>query len=159
MSERVAIFPGCFDPFTKGHHDIVSRGLQLFDKIVIAMGYNSQKKRYFAPEQMCELIRSSFEREQSVEVIVYDQLTATLAQSKGVRFLLRGLRNTTDFEFENSVSQLNKSIYSELDVVFLITSATYSSISSSLIREVHEYGGDISPYLPYDLPSSFRRTP
>ena len=157
MSASVAIFPGSFDPFTKGHHDIVSRGLRLFDKIVIAMGYNSQKERYFEPEQMCELIRSSFDRDKNVEVIIYDQLTATLAKKKKIYFLIRGLRNTTDFEFENSVSQLSKSIYNELEVVFLITSAVHSGISSSLIREVHRYGGDVSPYLPYDIPTSFRR--
>ena len=159
MRTRVAIFPGSFDPFTKGHYDIVSRGLRLFDKIVIAMGYNSQKERYFEPKQMCELIRSSFDKDKNVEVIIYDQLTATLAKEKKIDFLIRGLRNTTDFEFENSVSQLSKSIYNKLEVVFLITSATHSGVSSSLIREVHHYGGDVSPYLPYDLPTSFNRMP
>ena len=155
MSARVAIFPGSFDPFTKGHYDIVKRGLRLFDKIVIAMGYNSQKRRYFAPKQMSELIRSSFGREDAVEVIIYDQLTATLAETQEASFLLRGLRNTTDFEFENSVSQLNKSLNRALETVFLITSAAHSGVSSSLIREVHRYGGDVRPYVPYALPASF----
>lgn len=155
MSNRVAIFPGSFDPFTKGHHDIVARALSLFDKIIIALGYNSQKKRYFEPQQMCKLIQSSFAHKKAVEVLIYDQLTASLARKYGAKFLLRGLRNTTDFEFENSVSQLNKSLHTEIETVFLITSPAHSSISSSLIREVHRYGGDVGPYLPYALPDSF----
>ena len=151
-SARVAIFPGSFDPFTNGHYDIVTRGLRLFDRIIIGLGYNSQKKRYFSPYQMRSLIERAFSGARNVEVLIYDQLTASLAREQNAAFLLRGLRNTTDFEFENSVSQLNKGLHEELETVFLITSAAYSGINSSLVRELHQYGGDISHYLPYDLP-------
>ena len=155
MKSRVAIFPGSFDPFTKGHYDVVTRGLRLFDKIIIALGYNSQKKRYFDPYQMCSLIQSAFSEKTAIEVLVYNKLTANLAREQKAYFLIRGLRNTTDFELENSVSQLNKSIHKSLETVFLITSSAYSGINSSLVRELHQYGGNIAPYLPYSLPESF----
>ena len=149
--EKIAIFPGSFDPFTKGHHDIVRRGLTIFDKVIVAIGYNSQKQRYFDIEQMKGHIQSAFSTESRVSVLEYDQLTATLAKEHGARYLLRGLRNTTDFEYENSISQVNRYLNSELETVFLITSPQYASISSSIIREVHKYGGDITDFLPYQL--------
>lgn len=152
MEKRVALFPGSFDPFTKGHYDIVERGLKLFDEIVIAIGYNSQKQnRYFPIDSMMENIGLSFAHEPRVSAITYSELTATLAQRMGARFLLRGLRNTTDFEYENSVSQVNRYLYPELETVFLITSPSYAAISSTIIREVHKYGGDVSEFLPYKL--------
>ncbi len=149
---RIAIFPGSFDPYTKGHHDIVCRGLNLFDKIIIAIGYNSKKKHYFDVDQMLGLIESAFESSDRVEVIQYDELTAALAKKYRANYLLRGLRNTTDFEYENSISQVNRYLNQDLETVFLITSPQYASISSTIIREVHKYGGDISDFLPYQLP-------
>ena len=149
--EKIAIFPGSFDPFTKGHHDIVCRGLTIFDKVIVAIGYNSQKQRYFDIEQMIGHIQSAFSTERRVSVLEYDQLTASLAKEHDARYLLRGLRNTTDFEYENSISQVNRYLNSELETVFLITSPQYASISSSIIREVHKYGGDITDFLPYPL--------
>ncbi|WP_224996501.1 pantetheine-phosphate adenylyltransferase [Cesiribacter sp. SM1] len=152
MEKRVALFPGSFDPFTKGHYDIVERGLKLFDEIIIAIGYNSSKQtRYFAIDEMVESINGSFTNEPRVSVITYSELTATLAQRLGARYLLRGLRNTTDFEYENSVSQVNRYLYPELETVFLITSPSYAAINSTIIREVHKYGGDVSEFLPYPL--------
>ncbi len=150
---RIALFPGSFDPFTKGHHDIVVRGLSIFDKIIIAIGYNTKKVRYFDIEKMVQLMATTFENQQDIEVIVYDELTAEFARKHGARFLLRGLRNTTDFEFENSISQVNRHLYQELETVFLITSPLYAAINSSVIREVHKYGGDVSDFLPYTLDS------
>ena len=149
--EKVAIFPGSFDPYTKGHHDIVCRGLKLFDRVIVAIGHNSQKKRYFDISQIEQKIISAFANEERVTVLIYNQLTATLAQEHGAKYLLRGLRNTTDFEYENSISQVNKSLNQELETVFLITSPEFASISSSIIREVHKYGGDITNFLPYRL--------
>jgi pantetheine-phosphate adenylyltransferase len=149
--EKIAIFPGSFDPYTKGHHDIVCRGLNLFDQIIVAIGHNSQKKRYFEIDQMEQQIKTAFVDEDRVTVIVYDQLTATLAKTHAAGYLLRGLRNTTDFEYENSIAQVNKSLNQQLETVFLITSPEYASISSSIIREVHKYGGDVRKFLPYQL--------
>ena len=152
MEKRIALFPGSFDPFTKGHYDIVERGLKLFDEIVIAIGYNSKKQnRYFPIDPMMESIRSSFTHEPRVSVVTYSELTATLAQRLGARYLLRGLRNTTDFEYENSVSQVNRYLYPDLETVFLITSPSYAAISSTIIREVHRYGGDVQEFIPYPL--------
>ena len=149
--EKIAIFPGSFDPYTKGHHDIVCRGLTIFDHIIVALGHNSQKNRYFDVDRMKSNIEKAFKPEDRVTVIKYDQLTATLAEKHGARYLLRGLRNTTDFEYENSIAQVNKSLNHNLETVFLITSPEYASISSSIIREVHKYGGDITNFLPYRL--------
>lgn len=148
---KIAIFPGSFDPYTNGHHDIVCRGLDIFDEVVIAIGHNSQKIRYFQVDQMKQSIESAFTNEPRVTVMIYDQLTAELAKDYGANYLLRGLRNTTDFEYENSISQVNRYLNQELETVFLITSPQYASISSSIIREVHKYGGDIKNFLPYQL--------
>lgn len=149
---RIALFPGSFDPFTKGHQDIVLRGLNLFDEVIIAIGYNSGKsKRYFPLEVMVEKIKSAFKNEKRISIITYAQLTATLAKEHGAQFLLRGLRNTTDFEYENSIAQVNRHLNKELESVFLITSPELAAISSSIIREVHRYGGNVSAFLPYEL--------
>lgn len=150
--KRIAIFPGSFDPFTKGHEDIVLRGLGLFDEIIIAIGYNSEKNtRYIAIEKMVELIRDTFKNYPNITVQTYAELTAEFARKNGARFLLRGLRNTTDFEYENSIGQVNRFLNAELESVFLITSPQFASLSSSIIREVHRYGGDVSKLLPYKL--------
>jgi pantetheine-phosphate adenylyltransferase len=152
MKKRIALFPGSFDPFTKGHEDIVLRGLELFDEIIIAIGYNSQKSnRYFELELMIDRIRKTFSKYPNIKVEQYDQLTAEFANKNGASFLLRGLRNTTDFEYENSIAQINRELYQELESVFLITSPEFAWISSSIIREVHRYKGDVSGFLPYKL--------
>jgi pantetheine-phosphate adenylyltransferase len=152
MKKSIALFPGSFDPFTKGHEDIVLRGLQLFDEIIIAIGYNSQKNtRYFNIELMIDCIERTFKNYPNIKVLTYSELTAGLAEKHGATFLLRGLRNTTDFEYENSISQVNRKLNTELESVFLITSPQLTWISSSIIREVHKYGGDVSEFLPYKL--------
>lgn len=151
MDKKIAIFPGSFDPFTKGHEDIVLRSLRLFDEVVIALGHNSKKSRYFEVDLMLEKINSAFEGDERVKVMVYDELTAILAEKHNAQFLVRGLRNTTDFEYENSISQINKYLNTGLETVFLITSPELAPISSSIIREVHRYGGDVAPFLPYKL--------
>jgi len=150
--KKIAIFPGSFDPFTKGHQDIVLRGLELFDEIVIAIGFNNQKQvRFFEIDHMVEKIELTFATYDNITVLVYNELTAQLAERLGAKYLLRGLRNTTDFEYENSISQVNRHLNSELESVFLITSPQFAAISSSIIREVHRYGGDMSDFLPYEI--------
>jgi pantetheine-phosphate adenylyltransferase len=150
--KRIAVFAGSFDPFTRGHEDIVLRGLKVFDEIVIAIGYNSQKSsRYFPIEMMVERVSQTFAGNSNIKVLTYSELTAELARKLGAKYLLRGLRNTTDFEYENSVSQVNRQLNSELESVFLITSPQFAAISSSIIREVHRYGGDVSKLIPYKL--------
>lgn len=149
--KKISIFPGSFDPFTKGHEDIVLRGCKLFDEIIIAIGYNSKKQRYFDTDQMVKLIEETFLNYPQVKVTTYSELTASLAEKYNAQYLLRGLRNTTDFEYENSISQVNRYLNKDLETVFLITSPQYAAISSSIIREVHKYGGNVEEFLPYKL--------
>lgn len=148
---RKAIFPGSFDPFTKGHEDVVLRSLGLFDEIVIAIGHNSAKNRYFPLELMVEKIEETFAQEPRISVAVFEGLTAHFAQSINASFILRGLRNTTDFEYENSISQANRMIYDGLETVFLITSPSLSAIRSTIVRDLHKYGGPVNDFLPYQL--------
>src|SRR5258706_1698524 len=150
--KRVALFPGSFDPFTKGHEDIVLRGLQLFDEIIISIGYNSTKsQRYFTIELMMAKISETFKSHPQIKVQTYSELTAEFAKRNGANYLLRGLRNTTDFEYENSIAQITKHLNNKLESVFLITSPQFASINSSIIREVHKSNGDASAFLPYQL--------
>lgn len=147
---KTAIFPGSFDPFTKGHHDIVMRGLNFFDKITIAIGHNSQKQRYFDVDRMIDYIKETFKNHDNIDVIVYNELTAVLAKRLGANYILRGLRNTTDFEYENSISQVNRHL-NGVETVFLITSPELAHISSTIIREVHKFGGNVDEFLPYKI--------
>jgi pantetheine-phosphate adenylyltransferase len=150
--KKTAIFPGSFDPFTKGHHDIVVRSLNLFDEVIIAIGYNSAKhNRYFEIDLMVNKISGIYHENSNVKVLVYNELTSTLAKKHQANFLVRGLRNTTDFEYENTISQMNRNLNPELETVFLITSPQYAAVSSTIIREVHRYGGEVNEYLPYAL--------
>jgi pantetheine-phosphate adenylyltransferase len=149
---KVAIFPGSFDPYTMGHHDIVLRSLNLFDEVIIGIGYNSSKKnRYFDIDLMVSKIESVYSDQKRVKVVVYNELTSTLAKKLGAQFLIRGLRNTTDFEYENTISQMNRYLNEDLETVFLITSPQYAQISSTVIREVHRFGADVSEFLPYPI--------
>jgi pantetheine-phosphate adenylyltransferase len=150
--KRVALFPGSFDPFTKGHEDIVLRGLDIFDEIVVAIGYNSNKSvRYFEINLMVDKIKNTFTDYPNVKVKTYSELTVEFAKKNKSKYLLRGLRNTTDFEYENSIAQINQKLYKELESVFLITTPEFAWISSSIIRDVHRYGGNVSEFLPYSL--------
>lgn len=150
--KKIAIFPGSFDPFTKGHHDIVLRSLNIFDEVIIGIGYNSAKKsRYFDIDIMISKIETLYKDDSRVRVLVYNDLTSSIAKNEGARYLVRGLRNTTDFEYENTISQMNRKLNPDLETVFLITSPQFAAVSSTIIREVHRYGGDVTEYLPYQV--------
>lgn len=149
--KKIALFAGSFDPFTKGHEDIVLRGLNIFDEVIVAIGYNSKKTRYFDIEYMLEKIKGCFTDYDNIKVDKYTELTADYANHHDAKYLLRGLRNTTDFEYENTIATVNKDLYNGLETVFLITSPKFAFISSTIIREVHSYGGNVSKYIPYKL--------
>lgn len=149
--KKIAIFPGSFDPFTKGHEDIVLRSVTLFDEIIIGVGKNTSKSRYFPIDDMVKKIESAFKKYPSVKVMTYEGLTADFAKKQNARYLIRGLRNTTDFEYENSIGQANKYLWNELETIFLITSPHLAYISSSIIRELHKHGGKIQDFVPYEI--------
>lgn len=127
------------------------RSLNLFDQVIVGIGNNANKQRYFPLEMMQQHIEECFVGEENVKVIAYDDLTARIARELGARFLLRGLRNTTDFEYENGIAQVNRYVYEEIETVFLITSPHLAPISSSIIRDLHRYGQNVDDFLPYDL--------
>lgn len=150
--KRIALFPGSFDPFTNGHLDIVRRGVGLFDELVIAIGTNSSKQRQFPIEWLVGQLEILFADEPRVLVRPYQGLTTEFARATGARYLLRGLRNTLDFEYENAIAQANRQLSPGLETVFLATSPTLAAVSSTIIREIHRFGGDVSQFVPYALP-------
>jgi pantetheine-phosphate adenylyltransferase len=146
-----AIFPGSFDPITKGHEALVIRGLELFDEIVIAIGSNANKKYMFSSTERIQFIKDTFANEPRVKVQSYEGLTTDFCEKKEVKFMLRGLRTSPDFEFERAIAQINKEMKPNLETVFLITSAELSAISSSIVRDIIKNNGDASPFLPSEL--------
>ena len=148
MIKRIAVFPGSFDPITKGHVDIVERAIPLFDEIIIAVGTNTSKNYMFSQEQRSAWVKETFAAHPTVKAVDYNGLTVDFAREHGAGFLLRGLRNPADFEFEKAIAQANRELVPDLETVFLLTSASYAYISSSIVREVCKFGGDISHFVP-----------
>ncbi len=146
--EKIAVFPGSFDPFTLGHESIVQRGLQLFDKIIVAIGTNTEKSDYFPLETRLDWIRKVFTGEPRIEVASYNSLTVDFCKKVGARYLLRGLRTAADFEYERAIAQVNHAMEKDIEVVFLLTLPEHTFINSTLVREVIKYGGDASKFVP-----------
>jgi len=144
---RRSIFPGSFDPITLGHVDIVNRALPLFDEIIIAIGINADKKYMFTLEERINFIKENYKNEPKVKVETYSGLTTDYCTKVKANFILRGLRNPADFEFEKAIAQTNRKL-SEIETVFLLTSANTAYISSSIVRDVYRHGGDISKFVP-----------
>jgi pantetheine-phosphate adenylyltransferase len=145
---KIAVFPGSFDPITVGHVDLVSRALPLFDKVIVAVGVNSQKQTLYTLDQRLEWISAVFAAEKKVEVSYFEGLTAHYCNKIGAKYLLRGLRNASDFDYEKTISQLNAIVGEGLETLFLISQPAYSHISSTIVREIIKGGGDASPFLP-----------
>ncbi len=145
---RIAVFPGSFDPITLGHQDIVSRALPLFDKIIVAVGTNANKKYMFSLEQRTEWLRNTFAQENKIEVDHYSGLTVEYCNKVGAQFILRGLRNPSDFEFEKAIAQTNRKLKGDLETIFLLTASGLSSISSSIVRDVIRNEGDYRQFVP-----------
>jgi len=151
--KRIALFPGSFDPFTNGHLDVVRRGLGLFDELIIAIGTNSSKQRQLPLDWLLPQLETLFQDEPRVSVRRYQGLTTDFARETGARYLLRGLRNTLDFEYESAIAQANRQLSPGLETVFLVTSPTLGAVSSTIIREIHRFGGDVSAFVPFALPA------
>lgn len=143
-----AIYPGSFDPVTNGHIDILKSGAEIFDRIIIAVSYNSQKQAFLPVDVRKKLIEESIKDIKNVEVESFEGLTVEFAKRKGASVLLRGLRTSFDFEYEMQLSQTNQTLYSDIKTVFLITKPEYSFISSSSVREILMNKGDISGFVP-----------
>ncbi|WP_047244675.1 pantetheine-phosphate adenylyltransferase [Maribacter thermophilus] len=144
---RRAIFPGSFDPLTLGHHDIIMRGITLFDELIIAIGKNAQKKYMFSLEQRMSFIKRAFADEPKIKVLTYEGLTVDFCKKVEANYILRGLRNPADFEFEKAIAHTNRKL-SEIETVFLLTSSGKSYISSSIVRDVIRNGGDYTGLVP-----------
>jgi len=148
MSQRTAVYPGSFDPITLGHVDLVRRGLSLFDEIVVAVAINSTKHTLFALDERVELIRRTFADEPRVRVTGFEGLLVDYLKENGIATLLRGLRAISDFDYEFQISQMNRALRPEVDTVFLMTGSQYFYLSSSVIKEVARFGGDVSAWVP-----------
>ena len=146
--ERVAIFPGSFDPFTRGHKAVVEEALRIFDKVIIAIGHNTSKSGMLTVEARKRLIERVYENEERVEVTTYTTLTGDEAQRVGASTIIRSVRNATDFDYERTMDHANRAIYPELRTVVVIAPAEVEHISSSLVRELHTFGRDTSSLLP-----------
>ncbi|KGN67186.1 pantetheine-phosphate adenylyltransferase [Porphyromonas sp. COT-239 OH1446] len=144
---RVAMYAGSFDPFTQGHANIVSRGLRLFDEIIIAIGVNESKRSLFTPEQRLKQIQTYYASDPRVQVYTYDGLTVDFALKQGVKVLLRGVRSSTDMEYERTLADLNRHI-ADMETVLLPASQRLTHISSTVVRELLHFGGDVSGFLP-----------
>ena len=146
-----ALFPGSFDPFTRGHADIVERGLRLFDHIVIAVGVNEQKRGWLPAEERVRALREFYNDEPRVSVESYCCLTTDFARQLGARFVLRGLRTHKDYEYELGMADVNRQLDADIETVVLFTEANLANISSSVLRELAHFGHDIQPWLPEGL--------
>lgn len=148
---RIAVFPGSFDPLTIGHESIVLRSVGLFDEIIIAIGANELKKSYFSLEDRITMISKVFSNEPKVKITHYDGLTIDFCIKHGAGFILRGLRTSADFEFERAIGQVNRVLSSKIETIFLLSVPEHSHINSSVVREILRYGGDASRFVPKSI--------
>lgn len=146
--ERIAVFAGSFDPFTAGHENVVKRALSMFDRIIIAIGYNTNKKGFFPLNRRTEWIQQVFADDDRVAVDHYDGLTVDYCRKVGARYMLRGLRTAADFEYERAIAQINKAMAPEIESVFLLTSPEHTPINSTIVRDIIRHGGNAGKFLP-----------
>ncbi len=145
---KKALFPGSFDPLTLGHYDIILRASRLFDRVVVALGINSSKKRYFTIEERMAMLHAAFDTYENIEVTKYDNLTVEFCRQNEIHFIVRGIRNVSDFEYERSLAVANRTMYPEIETIYIDSKPEYLPISSTIVRDIHRNGGDISPFVP-----------
>ena len=148
---KIALFAGSFDPFTRGHEAVVEEALRLFDEVVIGVGENVSKHSLLSVEQRCRLIEDNYKADKRVRVARYSTLTGDFAREVGATALVRGVRNTVDFEFERTIEATNRELFPELTTVLLVTPAEYMHVSSSMVRELLAFGREVDAYLPQKI--------
>ena len=148
---KIAVFPGSFDPITVGHESIITRALPLFDKIIVAIGVNATKQAMFTVEERKAFIRKTFEGEAKIEVTEFSGLTVEFCREHQAQFILRGLRTSADFEFERSIGQVNKILDAGLETIFMLTSTAHTPITSSVVRDVIRHQGEIKDLVPQSI--------
>jgi pantetheine-phosphate adenylyltransferase len=146
--ERICLFPGTFDPITLGHVDIIKRATPLFDKIIVGIGLNAAKAPMFTPEQRLQWIKEIFQDEKKVQGAVYDGLTIDYCNKIGARFILRGIRYVSDFEYEKTIADANRTLDRSIETIFLTGEPKYTSVASTIVRDIIRNGGDATPFLP-----------
>ncbi len=149
--EKIAIFPGSFDPITCGHASIIRRAIPLFDKIIVAIGVNTLKSTYFDLDTRIKMIEAVFSGTENVAVQSYSGLTIDFCREVNAQFLLRGLRTSADFEFERSIGQINKQLDPNIETVFLLTQPEHTALNSSIVRDILRYKGDVSMFVPAEI--------
>jgi pantetheine-phosphate adenylyltransferase len=155
---RICLFPGTFDPVTLGHTDIIDRSLDLFDKVVVGIGKNTSKVPMYSEEKRLEWLKEIYKNEPKVEALIYEGLTAECCKRVGAKFILRGIRYVNDFEYEKAIADMNRSLDSSIETIFLTCLPKYTSIASTLVRDVIRNGGDVSQFLPDVVRKSIRHT-
>jgi pantetheine-phosphate adenylyltransferase len=150
-STRIAIFPGSFDPITKGHQDIITRASVMFDQLIVAIGTNSTKKYFFSMERRKEMIQEAVADLGNVTVEEYSGLTVDYCKKVGSNFIVRGLRTSADFEFERGIGQMNRAMHPNLETVFLLSEPELSAINSTIVRDILANGGDVTKFVPTGL--------
>jgi pantetheine-phosphate adenylyltransferase len=145
---KIALFPGSFDPVTKAHVDIVKRSVSLFDKVYIGIGVNSTKQGLLSVETREQMLRAVFQSDPRIHVVAYEGLTVAFCKSIGASYMIRGIRTVSDFEYEKAIAQMNHSLEPEIESIFIVSKPGYSSISSSIVREIMRYNGDVSQFIP-----------
>ena len=145
---KIALFPGSFDPITKAHVDIIKRSIGLFDKFYIGIGDNSSKKGLLSVGQREKMLRAVFENEPKIHIVAYEGLTVEFCKSIGAAYMIRGIRTVSDFEYEKAIAQMNHALVPEIESIFIVSKPGYSSISSTIVREILRYKGDVSQFIP-----------
>jgi len=145
---KVALFPGSFDPVTKAHVDIVKRSVSLFDKVYIGIGVNSTKAGLLSVEVREQMLRAVFQSDPRIHIVAYEGLTVNFCKSIGAAYMIRGIRTVSDFEYEKAIAQMNHSLEPGIESIFIVSKPGYSSISSSIVREIMRYNGDVTQFIP-----------
>lgn len=146
--QRICLFPGTFDPVTLGHIDIINRAMPLFDKIIVGIGRNVNKIPMFAEELRLQWVKDIYKNEPKVEAVLYDGLTVNCCKTVGAKFILRGIRYVNDFEYEKAIADMNRSLEGHIETIFLTCLPQFTSVASTLVRDVYKNGGDVSQFLP-----------